>query len=309
MNSNLIGIFILLIFIGCHKNAESGDGGEAERLTSRVQIRSSHDVYYIKSGKFEYDFSREQLPANRVIVLNASLIGYLAELGLEEKIVGVSSPEYIYSEKIQQLVSNEKIHNVGNEQKYNLEKIVALKPDLIITNHISTFENTYDALRKMTSAKILFLDEYLETHPLDQSRYLLIFGELFGKKAEAQQKFKLIDKNYQQWSALARKQQQKPVVIANEIYGNQWFMPGGKTQFAQFIKDAGGAYLLEKNDSEKAVPLSFEEILVQSGNSKIWLNAGNHQSKAGLLQINPNYAELNAFRNGSIYSVALKQKN
>jgi iron complex transport system substrate-binding protein len=38
------------------------------------------------------------------MLLNSSLIGYFSELNLENKITGVSSPEYIFSEKIHQLI-------------------------------------------------------------------------------------------------------------------------------------------------------------------------------------------------------------
>lgn len=46
----------------------------------------------------------------------------MTELGLEDKIVGVSNPEYIFSEKVQQLIKAGKIQNIGSEQKYDVEK-------------------------------------------------------------------------------------------------------------------------------------------------------------------------------------------
>jgi iron complex transport system substrate-binding protein len=91
-----------------------------------------------------------------VIFLNSTLIGYMTELGLEDKIVGVSSPEYIFSEKVQQLIKAGKIQNVGSEQKYDIEKILALKPDAVFTNYIASFENTYELLKK-NGIKIIFL--------------------------------------------------------------------------------------------------------------------------------------------------------
>ncbi len=309
MNVKLLYVIFLLLFFGCSKSEKTVPDNQLEPLTSRISVGNSDNSYDVKSGKFTYHFPLSKIPVRRVIVLNASLVGYFTELGLEDKIVGVSSPEYIYSEKIKQRLADGRIHNVGNEQKYDLEKIVALMPDLIVTTHISTFENTYDTLRRLTSAEILFLDEYLEPHPLDKSRYLLIFGKLLGKETFAREKYESIAKNYQDWSALAQKQPKKPMVIANEIYGNQWFMPGGKTQFAQFVKDAGGNYLLRNDESEKAVPLSFEEVLVQSEQASVWLNAGNHRSRAGLLAVNANYAKLPVFQQGRIFSVGAKQKD
>ncbi len=60
------------------------------------------------------------------MLLNASLVGYITELGAEEKIIGVSSPEYIFSEKIHEQESKKiKFKTWENEQKYNVEKIIA----------------------------------------------------------------------------------------------------------------------------------------------------------------------------------------
>ncbi len=309
MNVKLLYVIFLLLLFGCKKSEKLIPEHEMHRLTSRISTGTSDQHYYLKSGKFDYIFPNEQIPLKRVVILNASLVGYITELGLEDKIVGLSSPEYIYSEKIRQRIAGGQIQHVGNEQKYDLEKIVALKPDLIITNHISTFENTYDALRRLTSAKILFLDEYLEQHPLEKSRYLLIFGKLLGKEVLAEEKYETIAKNYEEWSSLAKMQNKRPMVIANEIYGNQWFMPGGRTQFARFVEDAGGNYLLQNDQSEKAVPLSFEEVLVQSDAASVWLNAGNHRSKGSLLTVNSNYSKLSVFNKGRIFSVGAKQQD
>ncbi len=62
----------------------------------------------LKSGNFTYSFKQNQIPFKKIILLNASMAGYISELGAENLIVGVSSPEYIYSEKIQNLLKEGK---------------------------------------------------------------------------------------------------------------------------------------------------------------------------------------------------------
>ena len=39
-----------------------------------------------------------------------------------KKSLGFASPEYIFSDKIHQLINENKIQNIGNEQKYDVEK-------------------------------------------------------------------------------------------------------------------------------------------------------------------------------------------
>ena len=276
-------------------------------ISQRLQFKEDKGFLTIKSGKFSYEFDSSQLPLKKVVLLNASLLGFISELNEEDKIAGVSSPEYIYSEKITSRIKEGKIANVGNEQKYDVEKIIALQPDAIITNYISTFENTYDVLRK-NGIKIIFLDEYMEQKPLVKSAYLRVFGKLFRKEEAAEARLKEIENTYNSLKLTASKSLHKPLVLANEMYGNQWFLPGGKTQLAHFIQDAGATYILKGNTEEKAIPMSFEEVFTKSQQAQFWINAGNHSDKKSLLGVNPNYSKMNVFKNGKIYVITGKER-
>ena len=306
MKRTFFAFLFLFLLLSCKQEAKFTIN-DWQKISENVAFKSDGDVVKLKSGKFNYSIPASKLPYKKVILLNASLVGYFTELGLQERIIGISSPEYVYSEKIHQLISEGKIHNIGNEQKYNVEKIIALKPDVIFTNYIASFDNTYDLIRK-NGIEIIFLDEYLEQNPLDKSKYLIVFGKLLGKEKEAEQRFKEIQKSYDSLRILAQKANHKPVVLANEMYGNQWFLPGGKTNLATLISDANAAYLNAQNSDSKAVPLSFEEVFAKSQNAEFWVNVGNHQFKKELLQINPNYAKMNVFNNGKLYTVSGKEK-
>lgn len=305
MKSNFLAIFVFLFLFSCKKESSVDQIGW-QKISTNVQYQEVSDGFKLKSGKFTYDISSFKLPYKKVILLNSSLVGYFTELGLEEKIIGISSPEYVYSTKVQQLLKDGKIHNIGNEQKYDVEKIIALKPDVIFTNYIASFDNTYDLLKK-NGIEIIFLDEYLENNPLEKSKYLLVFGKLLGEENEAAEKFKQIENSYDSLKTLAQKSKTKPVVLANEMYGNQWFLPGGKSNLAQLISNANAIYINAQNSDTKAVPMSFEEVFAKSQKAEYWINVGNHQFKKELLQINPNYTKMNVFNNGKLYTVSGKE--
>jgi len=298
-------ILIAFSLASCKKEIKNSSQNWA-KISENVQFKEGEKTLFLKSGKFNYEIPVSKLPYKKVILLNASLVGYFTELGLENKIIGISSPEYIYSEKVKNLISSGKIQNIGNEQKYDIEKIIALKPDAIFTNYIASFDNTYDLLRK-NNIEIIFLDEYLEQNPLEKSKYLLVFGKLFNEDKIAISKFNEIEKSYDSLKTLAKTSVKKPVVLANEMYGNQWFLPGGKSGFAQFISDANANYINAVNPNSKAIPMSFEEVFAKAGNAEYWVNVGNHQAKKELLQINPNYAKMNVFNNGKLYTISGKE--
>ncbi len=306
MKSTFFTFLSFFLLFACKK--ESPTKLEDWQIVSEnVQYKEEGNAFHLKSGKFNYNILKSHLPFKKVILLNASLIGYFTELGLEDSIIGLSSPEYVFSKKVQQLIKEGQIQNVGNEQKYDLEKIIALNPDVIFTNYIASFENTYDLIRK-NGIEIIFLDEYLEQNPLAKSRYLLVFGKVFNNEKKAIANYESIRKSYDSLKIVAKTAVEKPIVLANEMYGNQWFLPGGKSNLAQFISDANATYINGDNSETKAIPLSFEEVFVKGKNAQYWVNIGNHQHKKELLQINPNYTKLPVFNDGKLYTINGKEE-
>lgn len=258
------------------------------------------------SGNHHYTLSKDQLPYQKVVLLSSSLLGYFTALGLEDKIVGLSSVEYVYHENIKKRYQKNLIQEVGNEQKYDLEKIIALKPDVVFTNYISTFQNAYDILRK-NKIQVIFVDEYLEENPLEKASIIKIFGVLLGKEQTANKIFSQVKKNYLRYSKLAASTSKKPLVLSNEMYGGQWYVAGAKSQLAHFIKDAHAEYLFSDQGEEKSLPKSFEEVFVKAQKADYWVNVGNHKSKKELLAIQPLYAKMKIYEKGEIYALTGKE--
>lgn len=298
-------LFLSVIVVSCKKEISNTHTGSVN-ISQRVSYREYNGNLILKSGKFTNIIAGRKLPFKKAMLLNSSLIGYFLELNLENKIIGVSSPEYIFSEKIHHLISDKEIQNIGNEQKYDIEKILAYQPDVIFTNYVPNFENTYDILKK-NGIEVIFLDEYLEQNPLEKSKYLLLFGKLFGAEAIAETKYHDIENNYNQIKKWSSEISEKPQVLCNEMYGSQWFLPGGNSFVAKLINDAGGSYILKNNVENSSVPLSFEEVFVKSENAKYWINISPHKDKKELLNINPNYEKMKVFANGKLFMINNKE--
>lgn len=296
---------LFFILFSCKKNENQSVSYWIE-ISENVKYQEQKDIFLLKSRKFDYSFEKKQIPFSRVVLLNNSLLGYFVELGQESKIVGVSGQQYIYSQRIIDLIKAGKIQNIGTDQKYDVEKILALKPEVIFTNYISSFENTYDILQK-NGIKIIFLDDYLEQKPLEKTAYLKLFGKLLGVEKIANQKYLEIEKKYQELVEKASKVTQKPKVLVNEMYGNHWFMAGGKTFVAHYLQDARADYLFKERAEEKSIPMSFEEVFVKSQKADFWVNVGHYRTKKELLAMNPTYAKMPIFAKGEIYSITKRQ--
>lgn len=306
MNLRFLLVFLVFSAFQCTEK-QNGPAGHWTVISKNVRFQTTETEFLLKSGKFSWRFQNDKLPLNRVVLLNASLVGYFTELNLQDRIIGVSSPEYIYSQKVMDRINKGQIQNVGNEQKYDVEKIISLKPDAIFTNYISTFENTYEIL-KNNGIQIIFLDEYLEQNPLEKTKYLLLFGHLFKKEKEAHKVYADIASTYAELQKTVRGAAAKPVVLANEMYGNQWYLPGGQSALATFLKDAHSEYINANSQHSRAEAYSFESVFVKAQKAEFWVNVGNHAAKRDLLQINPNYAKMNVFKKGKLYTVTGREK-
>lgn len=307
MRTGFLLLLIACLFFGCQKKQENNEK-DWIRISENIQYQENQNFFVLKSAGKIYKIPSEKLPFKKIFLLNASLVGYINAVGAEDHLSGISSPEYIYSEKVLQLIDENRIQNIGNEQKYNVEKIIALKPDAVFANYVETFENTYELLRN-NGIEVIFINEYAEHHPLDKSEIVKVFGKLLGKEKASDSVYAEVEKNYFAYKNSAAKFKETPVVLANEMYGNHWFLPGGKTGLATIIKDANANYINASDSGEVAVPLSFEEVFVKAENAKYWVNAGNHPNRKSLLQVNPNYAKMKVFQHGKIYAVTGKERN
>lgn len=307
MRTNFL-IFILFLIVTSCKKSSSVSEKNLFAISERVSFQEDGKNLKLKSGRFTYNIPKSRLPYKRVMLLNSSLLGYFTALGKEEVIVGVSSPEYIYSEKVNALLRSGNIQNIGDESRYNTEKILAMKPDALFTNYIPTFENTYDLLKKR-GIEIIFLDEYMEQKPLEKTAYLLVFGKLLGIEERSEALYKQIVNSYDSIKHVASAAKERPMVLSNEMYGNQWFMPGGATSLSHYVRDAGAQYILEGDSETRAIPMSFEEVFVKAEKANYWINAGMHHSKGSLLAVNPNYAKMKVFQKGTVYTLMKRNKN
>lgn len=306
MKAKILLLAAFLLLISCKRETKISPS-DWVNISERVGFKEENHKLLVKSGNFNYTFEDKKLPFRKIVLLNASLMGFVTELQAQEKVVGIASPKYIYSEKINDLLQSGKIQNIGTDQKYDVEKIIALHPDAVFTNYIPSFDNTYQLL-KNNGIQIIFLDEYLEQKPLVKTSYIKLFGKLLGKAQLAEKRFSEIEKNYNEIKKQAFNSKTKPNVLANEMYGDLWYLPGGKTYTANYVQDANANYILKDNAEAKAVTMSFEEVYAKASNIQYWINAGNHQSKAEMLKINPFYEKIDVFNKGKVYGISGRER-
>ena len=237
----------------------------------------------------------------KCIITTTSASAYIDALGEINTIVGVCSPHYFYNTKIQEKLKNHSIEDIGNDGTINFEKILALKPDLIITDHNPNYEKILNQLSRQ-GIKILYVEEFMEIHPLGKTEYLKLFGTVFNQIKKADSLYSFVKKNYE---ALKEKTSQvtiRPKVFTGIMYGDSWYMAGGKSFLSTLFRDSGAQYLWDDTNKSGSVPLRFEEVLSKAKNAEYWIGAGNFKSKKEMLNSSMNYAWISAYKKGNVYA-------
>lgn len=178
--------------------------------------------------------------SQKVIVLYAAVSPILNELGVGDKIVGVTKTDDVFVEAVK----------VGTHLKPNIELINALKPDIIITGSKKTFN---EDMLKLVSAQTLYyepesLDEILEN--------ITKLGKLFNRETEATNLIEKLKQKLTQIKPLTN----KPSILF-EISGEPLRVAGGKSIINSIIKAAGGRNIV---DSDKKHVLLSQEVILSS---------------------------------------------
>lgn len=160
---------------------------------------------------------------NRIISLVPSQTELLIDLGLEEKLVGITKfcvhPKYLRKTKT----------IVGGTKEVNLEKIKALKPDIILCNKEENTKTMVEDLEKIAPVHISDIAVIEESFDL-----MIQYGKIFRRAALVETMVSSIQKKIEM---LREALQDKPVKkVAYFIWKNPLMVVGKDTFIDELLK-------------------------------------------------------------------------
>lgn len=321
-------VCILFSFIGCQKNQKKDTLNDTTALNS-IQFAKNlaiykHEGYTVVTVKnpwpdavknFTYilkekngivpdslkKYNQISVPLQSIVVTSTTNIPFLEMLGVEKSLIGFPHTDYVSSAKTRALIDAGSVKNVGQNEKLNIEQLIELAPDLIVTFGIDNNNPTLENLQK-SGLKVLIQADWMEQSPLGKAEWLKLYAALFGKEKEADVLFENIVKEY--YNALALVADKKPTstVLYGSMYQDQWFVAKGNSWVAQFMKDAKADYLWKDLEGTGSLGLSFENILDKAKTANFWIATGSFKSLSELEKANPHYSQFDAFTNKTIYT-------
>ncbi|WP_406844370.1 ABC transporter substrate-binding protein [Flavobacterium soyae] len=324
----LIFISSFFILFGCKKN-ETSEVAKSETAKNSIEYasglsivkydgysvvtvsnpwpNSNKDLKYIlkeKEAKVPdslQTYTTVQVPLESVVVTSTTNIPFLEMLGVENKLVGFPHTDYISSEKTRVLIDKGFVKNVGQNEKLNIEQLIELSPDLIVTFGVDNNNPMLDNLKK-SGLNVLIQGDWMEQSPLGKAEWIKLYGALFGKEEKAKELFDKIVQSYDQTRKLAAEKTAGSTVLYGSMYEDVWYVAKGNSWVAEFMKDAHANYLWADLKGTGSEGLSFEKVLDKAKTANVWIASGSFKNLDELQKANPHYGEFDAFTNKKVYS-------
>ncbi|PBJ13641.1 ABC transporter substrate-binding protein [Flavobacterium sp. ACN6] len=242
-----------------------------------------------------------QVPLESVVVTSTTNIPFLEMLEVENKLVGFPHTDYISSEKTRALIDKGSVKNVGQNEKLNIEQLIELSPDVIVTFGVDNNNPMLDNLKK-SGLKVLIQGDWMEQSPLGKAEWIKLYGALFGKEEQAKELFDKIVESYNQAKKLVADKPATSKVLYGSMYEDVWYVAKGNSWVAEFMNDAKANYLWSDLKGTGSEGLSFEKVLDKAKTANIWIASGSFKSLDELQKANPHYGEFDAFKNKSVYN-------
>ncbi|MGJ8639413.1 MAG: ABC transporter substrate-binding protein [Opitutaceae bacterium] len=241
-------------------------------------------------------------PVERVVVMETVYLGYLEAINALDTIVGAGSADFISNKKVQECVSNGSIRRVQMGQALNVEQLLLLKPDLILTS-ISE-DPAFDLSSKLarTGLPVAVTAGYMEAHPLARAEWIKYIATFFETEALAEKTFQKVATNYESLKATVKEIENKPTVFAGAPYSGAWHVAAGKSYTAQAIRDAGGDYLWSDVESTGAIALDTERVFLKAANADIWIHPSFYRSFEALTAADARFQKFKAAQLKAVYN-------
>lgn len=204
----------------------------------------------------------------RIVVLNSSNLELLYAVG--GRAVGRPESTGISEELFKKVKS---LPSIGETPNPNVEKIVSLKPDLVIGVNVGFHHNIVPALEQ---AKIPVLLLSLNSYE-DIAKKIELYGMLTGNEKRAKEVISKIHKRVEEIQKRSRGFERKKVVI---IWGStQSFNMALPTSFVGNLLDIAGGFNIAANakplsSMPQYAPLSLEYVIRQNPDVVLFITHG-----------------------------------
>lgn len=249
---------------------------------------------------------RIDIPVRSFVSMSTTYLANMAQLGVLDTLVAQANFNYVNTPEVRQMIADGKIHEVGESPNINVERLMDLSPDVIMTNALGTGEDAHPKLIE-ANLNVVINAEYIEQTPLGRSEWIKFLAAFFNKEREADAIFSAIAGRYEAMVANTSRVTHKPTVFLNTPYHGVWWMPGGNSYLAIFLRDAGANYLWADSPSTGSLMLNLEAVYEKAANADYWLHPGQWKRLQDGAADDERFSGFRAFQEDRVYNNNLRE--
>jgi iron complex transport system substrate-binding protein len=247
------------------------------------------------------------LPVRRIASLTTSALPHLADLGALDRLVAIDTVDYVYSRTVIDAVAGRRIAEVGTATEFDLERLLAERPDLVIASAYGPDDPT---IERITAAGIpvLVYADWREETPLGRAEWVRVIGLLLEREATARELFETREAAYRELAERVAAAVDpegslpRPTIMANAPWQGSWPVPAGESYVARLFADAGGAYLWADQPGTGSRFLDLESVLARAAAADYWINLNvGWRSRSDVTRLDPRLAAFGPYQSGELY--------
>lgn len=238
-------------------------------------------------------------PISRALVYSSVHTSLFSELGSLDAVKGVVDSQYFIDSTLVAGIKAGSIADCGNSMNPTVEKVIDMQPDAIL---LSPYQDaSYGQITKL-DIPIIECADYLEFDPLGRAEWMKFYGELVGRRVEADSIYNARVTAYNDVKQKAAGAQTRPTVVTEMVISGVWNVPGGQSYMARILNDAGGRYLWADDKNTGSLALDFNQVLAVAHDADYWFikwtNINSLKDLQGAFDLNK---EMAAFKNKRVY--------
>lgn len=305
-------IFISLLLVSCRGADRNIEGNSSDYARYFEILDNPVRVVVMSPYDTEADTLLIDRPLDNLVCMSSSHVAALSAIGADSVITAVSGIRYISDPAILQRwretesgKEGNPLYDIGYEADLDYERIMKLKPDLLLTYTVSGAEPQYIIKLRSLGIPVLVLHDHLEEHPLARAEYLRLFGALTGRQQQADSLFNIVSERYNELCDNELESSKR--LLLNIPYGDAWYIPGGESYMAQLVRDAGGEVLGAVPGASRSSVITMEQAYILSQDADIWLNPGHCRTRDELSRIHQLFPKFGPLADGlPIYNNTLR---
>ncbi len=241
------------------------------------------------------------IPVRSFVAMSTTYFPCLEMLGELQTLVGYADFTHVNTPAVREMIDQQQIQEVGDGPGVNIELLMAMRPDVIMSHGTGSVQDAFAKLQE-ANLPVVVNGAYMETTPLGRAEWIKFIAAFYDKEREAEQLFEQIAASYEMLAEKAARLDSRPTVFLNAPYQGNWWIPGGQSYMAAYLRDAGANYLWNDSSAIGSVMLNFEAVYAKASDADYWLHPGQWNSLRDGIAVDERFARFTAFRDRRVYN-------